>query len=132
MTKTPTQRIKGGKKHQRWQLKDARKHAELNAQIQRIERVSKTHIGEITAAGKEIARWLIQRLGTNAPAPTTHDIMTRIHAKYQHPKFSTEDQIVIGRTALVVLKSRDSAAWDKYRLQCPDVMDRPVPEGLEG
>lgn len=92
--------------------------------------MSKTHTGEVSKAAKEIAKWLAERLGSNAPSPTTTDIMTRIHSRHQHPTFSTEDQIAIGRTALVLLKHRFPGLWDKYRNQNPDVMDRSVPQEI--
>lgn len=88
--------------------------------------MTKTHSNEVTAAGRAIARWLRDRLAANNPAPSTHDIMTRIHVKYAHPQFSTEDQIGIGRAALAFLKRDDPEGWEKYRQQQPDVMDRPA------
>lgn len=120
--KPPT--YKTADKRAEFRRKSGKKHAQATHEINRKERMTKTHTGEVTSAGKEIARWIIERTKTTAPAPTTTDIMTRIHARHPGPKFSTLDQIAIGRTALAWMRGKDPEAWEKYRTQQPDVMDR--------
>lgn len=116
---------KTAEKRAEFRRKSGKRRAQSTYKVEREERMTKTHTGEVTSAGKEIARWIIERTKTSAPAPTTTDIMTRIHARHPHPKFSTQDQIAIGRTALAWMRGKDPEAWEKYRTQQPDVMDRP-------
>lgn len=90
--------------------------------------MAKTNTQFLIGAGKRIATWLTDRMKSAAPAPSCNDIMTRIHAQYPGPNFSVEDQIVIGRTALIQFKQRDAKGWARFRDANPDVQDRPISE----
>lgn len=90
--------------------------------------MTKTQVNEVTDRGKRVARWLTDRLKSAAPAPTTKEIMTRVHSVAPSPQFSSEDQIGVGRVALAILRRDDEAGWVKFIGQNPDVMDRPGAE----
>lgn len=83
--------------------------------------MSVTHSNEITTAAKKIARWLSDRSKSSAPPPTTRDIIDRIHALFPAPKFSSEDQIGIGRAALAVFKKNDPDAHSRFEAQLADI-----------
>lgn len=115
---------KSALKRMKFRTKDRKRRTEINQITKRIERMSKTHTGEVTDAAKKVARWLRDRLHSNAPAPTTLDIMTYLRARFQAPTFDSSDQIAIGRAALSFVKRDDPDAWGKYINQVPDIQDR--------
>lgn len=122
--KRKTTTHKNSIKRAKFRLKERKKHDEINHTIERHTRMTKTHSNGLADAGKKTARWLRERLNSNAPAPTTLDIMTRVRAQFPSPTFDTSDQIGIGRAALAILKRDDPEGWQKYIEQRPDIQDR--------
>lgn len=120
-------------KRSKWRRKNDRVKHDRHFLVRRNEKekssMSKTHTGEITAQAKKIAKWLSVRIQSKgAVAPTTHEITTRIHQACPCPRFSSEDQVSIGRAALTLFKRDNPAGWQTFCNQNPDVEDRKAAE----